>query len=81
MPDTERDDQPVIAVDLGATTTRVALFGTGGALVKKVASPTPATGDSPEIVTRHLAGLIRKSTSPERGPCPGCNRDLGMRPH
>ena len=27
MPATERDDQPVIAVDLGATTTRVALCG------------------------------------------------------
>jgi glucokinase len=70
MPATERDDQPVIAVDLGATTTRVALFGTGGEIIKKVSSSTPATGDSPEIVTLHLAGLIRKVLPRKGGSAP-----------
>ncbi len=56
----EDGGSPVIAVDLGATTTRVALFGPAGEIRERLSSPTPAAGDSPEIVTRHLAGLIRK---------------------
>lgn len=60
MPAAGRDRRPVIALDLGATTTRVALFGHEGVILGRATSPTPVEGDSPEIVTRHLAGLIRK---------------------
>ena len=62
--------QPVIAVDLGATTTRVALFGTGRELIERVSSPTPAKGDDPGVVTRHLAGLIRKVLIGKGGTAP-----------
>jgi glucokinase len=51
---------PVVAIDLGATTTRVALMGSGGKILGRATSPTPVTGDSPEIFTLHLAGLIRR---------------------
>lgn len=60
MPVAGEGDPPVVAVDLGATTTRVALFGPGGVILERASSHTPSTGDSPEIITRHLAGLIRK---------------------
>ncbi|MDD1664369.1 MAG: ROK family protein [Methanomicrobiales archaeon] len=66
----EKKDAPVVAVDLGATTTRVALFGTGGKIIKKVTSPTPGAGGSPEIIIRHLAGLIRKVHPRGGGPGP-----------
>ena len=60
MPAVDEEGRPVVAVDLGATTMRVALFGSGGEILGKVTSPTPGSGDSPEIITRHLAGLIRR---------------------
>jgi len=64
------EDPPVVAVDLGATTTRVALFGSGGDILGKVTSPTLGSGDSPETITRHLAGLVRRvlSASGEAAP-------------
>jgi glucokinase len=52
--------RPVIAVDLGATTTRVALAGRGGDLDGMITSPTPCSGDGAEQVTRHLATLINR---------------------
>ena len=60
MPAVDAEGRPVVAVDLGATTTRVALFGPGGEIIARVTSPTPVSGDSPEIITRYLAGLIRR---------------------
>ena len=70
MPAIDEESPPVIAVDLGATTTRVALVGPGGEMIKKVTSSTPTTGDSPKIITDHLAGLIR-SMLPGKGiPAP-----------
>ncbi|HTY53502.1 MAG TPA: ROK family protein [Methanomicrobiales archaeon] len=54
------EDRPVVAVDLGATTTRVALFGPGGKILAQNAAPTPSTGDSPEVIARRLATLIRR---------------------
>jgi glucokinase len=54
---------PVVAIDLGATTTRVALVGPGGEILRRSTSPTPATGSSPEVITLHLAGLIRRVLS------------------
>jgi glucokinase len=70
MPAVDEEDRPVVAVDIGATTTRVALFGPGGEILGRVTSPTPGSGDSPEIVTRHLAGLIRRVLPSVRGPSP-----------
>jgi glucokinase len=70
MPAVDEEDRPVVAVDLGATTTRVALFGPGGEILGRVTSPTPGSGDSPEIITRHLAGLIRRVLPGGRGPSP-----------
>ena len=69
MPISE-EDRPVVAVDLGATTTRVALAGPGGKILGMVTTPTPGSGDSPEIITRHLAGLIRRVLPSGRGPSP-----------
>ncbi|HXW98899.1 MAG TPA: ROK family protein [Methanomicrobiales archaeon] len=66
MPAAGEDDRPVVAVDLGATTTRVALFGHGGVILGRVASPTPASGHSPDVVTRHLSSLIRDLLSAHR---------------
>ena len=63
MPPAGEEDRPVIAVDLGATTTRVALFGPGGVILDRVASPTPASGDSAGEVTGHLSSLIRNLLS------------------
>jgi glucokinase len=60
MPAPDEDLKPVVAVDLGATTTRVALAGRGGELLGTTSSPTPVSGDSAEIITRHLATLIRR---------------------
>jgi glucokinase len=70
MPAVSEEDRPVVAVDLGATTTRVALFGPGGEILGRVASPTPGSGDSPDIVTRHLAGLIRRVLPAGKGSSP-----------
>lgn len=70
MPAAGDENRPVVAIDLGATTTRVALFGPGGEILGRVTSPTPGTGDSPEIITLHLAGLIRKVLPGEGEPAP-----------
>jgi glucokinase len=71
MPATEEGGgAPVVAIDLGATTTRVALIGSGGEILGRATSPTPTTGDSPEIFTLHLAGLIRRVLSAGRGVSP-----------
>ncbi|MDD1669653.1 MAG: ROK family protein [Methanomicrobiales archaeon] len=64
MPAPEEKDTPVVAVDLGATVTRVALVGPGGDLLRKAVSPTPVSGESPAVITRLLAGLIRQVLSP-----------------
>jgi glucokinase len=66
----DQEDRPVVAVDLGATTTRVALFGPAGEILGMVTSPTPGSGDSSEIITRHLAGLIRRVLPASRGGSP-----------
>jgi len=66
MPSVEKDGTPVIAIDLGATTTRVALVGSGGEILVRLSSPTPCSGELPEIITRHVAGLIRR-VLPEGG--------------
>jgi glucokinase len=69
MRSTGEEDAPVLAVDLGATTTRVALFGPNGEILRKTGSPTP-TGDSPQVITRHLVGLIRGILPDDGGPAP-----------
>jgi glucokinase len=63
MSPSREDPNPVIAADLGATTTRVALVGQGGKILGKASAPTPAFGDTPDVITHHLAGLIRKLLS------------------
>jgi glucokinase len=60
MPAPEENEAPVIAIDLGATVTRVALVERGGNPLRKAVSPTPVSGESPVIIARHLAGLIRQ---------------------
>ena len=70
MPAVDEEDPPVIAVDLGATTTRVALFGSGGEILGRVTSLTPRSGDSPETIPCHLAGLIRRVLSASGGAAP-----------
>ena len=70
MPAREEDPEPVVAVDLGATTTRVALAGQGGELAGIITSPTPASGGSAEIVTRHLSDLIGRALSRAGVPSP-----------
>ncbi len=70
MPAVDEEDRPVVAVDIGATTTRVALFGPGGEILGRVTSPTLGSGDSPETITRHLAGLIRRVLSGSGGAVP-----------
>ena len=70
MPAPGNDEEPVIAVDLGATTTRVALFGPGREIRGRISSPTPGSGGSPAIVARHLAGLIREVLTAAPGPAP-----------
>ena len=64
------EDRPVVAVDLGATTTRVALFGTGGTILAWNSSPTPSSGDSPDVIIRNLAGLIGNLLSAAPGSSP-----------
>jgi glucokinase len=64
------DGTTVIAIDLGATTTRIALVGPGGEILDRVTAPTPGAGDSPGIITRHLAGLIRRMLSSGTGSSP-----------
>ena len=70
MPAVDEEDRPVVAVDLGATTTRVALFGSGGEILGRLTSPTLGSGDSPDLITRHLAGLIWRVLPGGRGPSP-----------
>jgi glucokinase len=70
MPAVQEEDQPVVAVDVGATTTRVALVGSFGKILERVSAPTPGSGDSPDIITRQLAGLIRRVLSAGKGPAP-----------
>jgi glucokinase len=45
---------PVIAVDIGGTTTRIALVAGNGTILKRAAVPTPVTGDSPAVVAETL---------------------------
>jgi glucokinase len=71
MPAPEEDRKPVVAVDLGATTTRVALAGPEGELAGLISSPTPSSGDSPGIVSRHIGSLIRKVLARAGVPAPG----------
>jgi glucokinase len=70
MPADERKETPVIAIDLGATTTRVALVGSGGEILERISSPTPGAGDSPGTIPLRLAGLIREVLSREPGSAP-----------
>jgi glucokinase len=58
MPAPEETGIPVVAVDLGATVTRVALVGYGGEILGRITAPTPASGESPAVLSRHLSGLI-----------------------
>ncbi|MGE5831625.1 MAG: ROK family protein [Methanomicrobiales archaeon] len=60
MPAALHRERPVIAVDLGATTTRVALIAPDGEILTRLAAPTPGAGDSPKVITDHLAGLVRR---------------------
>ena len=57
------EDRPVVAVDLGATTTRVALFGRDGAILGRASTPTPVSGDDPGIIARYLAELVQRVLS------------------
>jgi glucokinase len=70
MPADEGKGRPVVAVDLGATTTRVALVGSGGKILRRAITSTPASGDSPETITRHLAGFIRGVLPAGQGSAP-----------
>lgn len=47
-----------VAVDLGATNTRVAIVGEGGRIQKKSEAPTPAKETDPSRLTGFLSGLI-----------------------
>ncbi len=60
MPPPGENRKPVVAVDLGATTTRAALVGGDGEILGMATSPTPGSGDPARVTTRHLAGLIRQ---------------------
>ena len=53
----------VIAVDLGATNTRVAAVDRDGIVVEVVQAPTPDSGISPQIIPDHILLLIRSSGS------------------
>jgi glucokinase len=49
-----------VAVDLGATTTRVAIVGGGGKIETKREAPTPAKETDPSRLIGFLSGLIRE---------------------
>jgi glucokinase len=70
MPADEGRGRPVVAIDLGASITRVALVGSGGEILSRRSSPTPAAGDSPGIIPLHLAGLIREVLPAGKGSSP-----------
>jgi glucokinase len=70
MPRAGDEDRPVVAVDLGATTTRAALFGRDGAILGRASAPTPVSDDDPGIVVRHLSGLIRGVLSARKEAVP-----------
>ena len=50
----------VIAVDLGATNTRVATVDHSGTVVEILQAPTPDSGLSPQIISDHILSLIRE---------------------
>jgi glucokinase len=70
MPAPPEKENPVLALDLGATTTRAALVGDGGEILGMATAPTPCSGDSAGLVTRHLAGLIRQLPGSTGVPSP-----------
>jgi glucokinase len=70
MPAREEKEIPVVAVDLGATVTRVAIVGPGGEILVRATSPTPRPGGSPGVIPRHLAGLIRRLLAETGVPSP-----------
>ncbi len=45
---------PVIAVDIGGTSTRIALVAGDGTILKREQIPTPVTGDSPAEISRTI---------------------------
>ena len=69
MPVAERREAPVVAVDLGATTTRVALMRPAGEILGRVSARTPGA-DAPEAITDQLAGLIRRILPAGKGSVP-----------
>jgi glucokinase len=50
----------VVAVDLGATNTRAAVFGNNGHVEERIDARTPAGGADPAILTSFLSGLITR---------------------
>lgn len=46
--------EPVIAVDIGGTSTRIALVSGDGTILAKTSFPTPTTGHSPDILPKAL---------------------------
>jgi glucokinase len=70
MPAPPEKENPVLALDIGATTTRAALVGDGGEILGMATAPTPCSGDSAGLVTRHLAGLIRQLPGSTGVPSP-----------
>jgi glucokinase len=64
-----------VAVDLGATRTRVAIVGEGGRIEKKSEAPTPAKQTDPSRLTSFLSDLIAGITG---GIKPGLITGIGL---
>ena len=54
----------VIGIDLGGTSTKIAVLSSAGALVGELAVPTPVGGS--ELLVRHVAGLIQRKREEAR---------------
>lgn len=52
--------EPVCAIDLGGTRTRVALVAPGGRVLARESFPTPSGGPSPEAVTDAIEAAVRR---------------------
>jgi glucokinase len=56
--------RPVIAIDLGATNTRVALVSAQGEVLKRVVTSTKKEGSDPLVIARDVSATIRSLISP-----------------
>jgi len=58
---------PVVAVDLGATQTRAAVYESGVRQGEKVGEKTPAGSSDPAVLISFLSGMVRKASRTSRG--------------